>query len=647
MTTSLGSRVFISVVSAALVGVWLVAAAWAAPVPIKHDAIQRSALTEDQKLVHLLNRITFGARPGDIEAVRAVGVARFIEQQLDPASIDDADLDARLRRLETIHLSTEELAALFPHPALRKRLVEKGLIGRRDFRGPRQPRDRQRRDEQPREGQPPGERMIGERRMADSFFEAPAMEAAEDKAGPRGQGERRRRGMANLIFRPITRLPEPIYMEAERGRNGARTIKGVNPPQLIVAQMQAAKLTRAIHSERQLEEMMVDFWLNHFNVYARKGGPMPALLPAYERDVIRAHALGSFRDLLGATAHAPAMLFYLDNFQSMSPDSFVGKRRDRGLNENYARELMELHTLGVDGGYTQQDVIEVAKVFTGWTFLGDRSRAMAQMGRRRFRQMSPPVFGDAGFVFLPPAHAPGEKTVLGRRIREGGMDEGEQVLDMLAAHPSTARFLATKLVRRFVADEPPAALVDQVAHTYKRTEGDIRAMLRTIFQSPQFWSAESFQAKTKKPLELFAGAVRALDGDFTPTPMAILAMERMGEPLYLCQPPTGYPDVGEEWLNTGTLLYRWKFALGVATGEMPGVKTEIPDEVAGEDVSDVLRQLADRLVRAQLSEKTQANIEKAVTEQLALRPDPQAPLGDREVRYLAGLLLGSPEFQRR
>ena len=167
MTTSLGSRVFISVVSAALVGVWLVAAAWAAPVPIKHDAIQRSALTEDQKLVHLLNRITYGARPGDIEAVRAVGVARFIEQQLDPASIDDADLDARLRRLETIHLSTEELAALFPHPALRKRLVEKGLIDRRDFRSPRQPRDRQRRDEQPREGQPPGERMIGERTMAD------------------------------------------------------------------------------------------------------------------------------------------------------------------------------------------------------------------------------------------------------------------------------------------------------------------------------------------------------------------------------------------------------------------------------------------------------------------------------------------------
>ena len=642
MTRSLGSRVLIPLLSAVLGSLWLGAAAWAAPAPIKHDASKRSPLTEEQKLVHLLNRITYGARPGDIETLRALGVARFIEQQLDPASIDDTDLDARLRRLETIHLSTEELAALFPHPALRRRMLEKGLIDRSDFRGQRTPRDRQRRDRRSRDGQSPGERT-----MADLFAEAP-----EEMAEPRGQGERRRRGngrreMANLIFRPITRLPQPIYMEAERGRNGARTIKGVNPPQLIVAQMQAAKLTRAIHSERQLVEVMVDFWLNHFNVYARKGGPMPALLPAYERDVIRPHALGSFRDLLGATAQAPAMLFYLDNFQSMSPDSFLGKRRDRGLNENYARELMELHTLGVDGGYTQQDVTEVAKVFTGWTFLGDRSRQMAQMGRRRFRQMSPPVFGESGFVFLPPAHAPGEKTVLGRRIREGGMDEGEQVLDMLAEHPSTARFLATKLVRRFVADEPPAALVDQVAQTYKRTEGDIRAMLRTIFSSPQFWSAESFQAKTKKPLELFAGAVRALGGDFTPTPMAIVAMERMGEPLYLCQPPTGYPDVGEEWLNTGTLLYRWKFAFGVATGEMPGVKTEIPEEVAGEDISDALTRLADRLIRAQLSEKTQANIEKTVTEQLALRADPEAPLGDREMRYLAGLLLGSPEFQRR
>ena len=633
------TRIVISSLCVALGGVWL---ATAAAVPIKHDAIKRSPLTEDQKLVHLLNRITYGARPGDVEAVRELGVTQFIEQQLDPAGIDDSDLNARLQRLESIHLSTEDLASLFPHPALRRRMVEKGLIDRQDFHAGRTPRDRRQ-----RRGESGNRESSDDRAMADSFAEVPGEMTEPGRQPERGRHANRRRGMTNLIFRPIARLPEPIYLEPERGRNAARTIKGVNPPQLIVAQMQAAKLTRAIHSERQLEAVMVDFWLNHFNVYARKGGPMPVLMPAYERDVIHPHVLGSFRDLLGATAKAPAMLFYLDNFQSISPDSFIGKRRNRGLNENYARELMELHTLGVDGGYTQQDVIQVAKVFTGWTFLGNRSRQMAQMARRRFGQMKPPVFGESGFVFLPPAHAPGDKTVLGRLIPEGGIDEGEQVLDMLAVHPATANFLATKLVRRFVADEPPDELVGQVAKTYMRTHGDIRAMLRTIFSSPQFWSAESFQAKTKKPLELFASTARAVDGDFSPTPMAIMAMQRMGEPLYLCQPPTGYPDVGEEWLNTGTLLYRWKFALGVAAGEMPGVKTEVPVDIAGEDVSDVLPQLADHLVRAQLSEKTQTNIEKTVTDQLAQRADPEAPLGDREVRYLAGLLLGSPEFQRR
>ena len=647
-------KILLSSLSVALNGVWLVSGALAAPAPskrdaVKHEAIERSPLSENQKLVHLLNRITYGPRPGDLETVRARGVVRFIEQQLNPADISDAELDARLRPLETISLSTQELGALFPHPALRRRLVEKGLIDQADF--PRR-RSRQQGETQ----------LFQEPRMANSFVTPPEELRSESQAeGMRWEDEafhdipqsraRRRdwaRGASNPIYGQITRLAEPIHLEAERGRNGSRTVAGVNRPGLIVMQMQAAKLTRAIHSERQLEAVMVDFWLNHFNVYARKGGPMPVLLPDYERDVIRPHALGKFRDLLGATAQAPAMLFYLDNFQSISPDSFVGKRRDRGLNENYARELMELHTLGVDGGYTQQDVIEVAKVFTGWTFLGGRSREMARMGRRRFGvQMSAPVFRESGFVFLPPAHAPGDKTVLGRRIRQGGMDEGEQVLDILAAHPSTARFLATKLVRRFVADEPPTGLVDHVTRSYTRTGGDISAMLRTILYSPQFWSEETFEAKTKKPLELFAGAVRALGGDFTPTPMAILAMQRMGEPLYLCQPPTGYPDVGEEWLNTGTLLYRWKFALGVASGKMPGVKAEVPDDVADGDVTEVLTKLADRLFRAQLSETTQTKIEKTVAEQLAQRGDPEAPLGDREIRYLTGLVLGSPEFQRR
>ena len=627
---------FFSSLSLALTGAYLTPAEAASPPPFKRDVIKRSALTDDQKSVHLLNRLTYGPRPGDIEKVRALGLARFIEQQLNPGGLDDEELQERLKPLETLTMPTQKLAALFPQPGLLRRMVENGLIDRADL--PRRFR---------RFGTTGGKAEASGPGGAGESFMQPAEETPRPQRRRAGSWTAWNRGNTNPILSPITRLPEPIQIPAQRGRNFARTIEGVNRPGLIVMQMQAGKLIRAIHSQRQLEEVMVDFWLNHFNVYARKGGPMPVLLPSYERDVIRPHALGTFRDLLGATAKAPAMLFYLDNFQSFSPDSFIGKRRNRGLNENYARELMELHTLGVDGGYTQQDVIEVANVFTGWTFSGG-GRDMARMARRRFGpQMGEPVVSKSGFVFLPPAHAPGDKTVLGHRIPQGGIDEGERVLDILASHPSTARFLAAKLVRRFVADEPPASLVDQVARTYQKTGGDIRAMLRTIFYSPEFWSGEAFRSKTKKPLELFAGAVRALDGDFTPTPMAILAMERMGEPLYLCQPPTGYPDIGEEWLNTGTLLYRWKFALGVASGKMPGVKAAFPDGLDGDDVSEVLDNLADRLFQAQLSEKTQAKIEATVAEQLSLRADREAPLGERDIRYLAGLLLGSPEFQKR
>ena len=329
------------------------------------------------------------------------------------------------------------------------------------------------------------------------------------------------RGRGNLIYRRITRLPEPLELPVRLGRQRPPLL-GINPQNLIVGQLQAAKLIRAVHSERQLEEVMVDFWMNHFNVFIAKG-PERLLVPSYERDVIRPRAFGKFRDLLGATAKSPAMLVYLDNIQSVSPDSRAGRRGKRGLNENYARELMELHTLGVDGGYTQQDVIEVAKVFTGWMVPGGQGG------------------GAASFRFQPAAHAPGDKKVLGHTIREGGVQEGEEVLDLLAGHASTAKFLATKLVRRFVADDPPPSLVSKVAETYTATGGDIREMLRTIFDSPEFWSSETFQAKAKKPLEFVASTIRAIGGELTPTPMLLGAMQRLGEPLYLCQPPTDIP----------------------------------------------------------------------------------------------------------
>ena len=626
----------VAFIAGALVGTTLVlttTSGASAPVASR-SAIEDSPLSDQQKAVHLLNRLAYGPHPDDVERVKSMGFGRFIEQQLNPAKISDSHLEPRLADLETTHMSVRELAQLFPRGGIVKRLVEAGKLDEKHlfknrFAGANQ-RGRNTSDEPSRRGNPPsrahgvgdsggrsGEEAAGEEVAAESMRPGPEMTMA---AG-------RWRGRGNPIYRPITKLPEPLELPGRLGRRRPPLL-GVNPQNLIVGQLQAAKLIRAVHSERQLEEVMTDFWMNHFNVFIGKG-PERLLVPAYERNVIRPRVFGKFRDLLWATAKSPAMLVYLDNIQSVSPDSRFGQRRNRGLNENYARELMELHTLGVDGGYTQQDVIEVAKVFTGWMVPGG------------------PGGGAASFRFQPAAHAPGDKKVLGRTIPEAGVQEGEEVLDLLAEHPSTAKFLATKLVRRFVADDPPPSLVGKVAETYTATGGDVRAMLRTIFYSPEFWSSEAFQAKAKKPLEFVASSIRAVGGELTPTPMLLGAMQRLGEPLYLCQPPTGYPDMAEEWLNTGTLLFRWNFALGLASGKLPGVKIPAPDALDPQEASAVLARLSDDFLHGEMSSETQAKIEGMLEEQLAERRRPGAPLRSREVRYIAGLVLGSPEFQRR
>ena len=601
------------------------------------STIEDSPLSDQQKGVHLLNRLAYGPRPGDVERVKSMGFGRFIEQQLNPAKISDSHLEPRLADLETTHMSIHELAQLFPRGGIVKRLVDEGLLDekylpRNRFSGANQ-RGRNTSDESSRRENPPSRARSARDSGGQSGEEVAGEEVAEEsmRPGPEmSMAAGRWRGRGNPIYRAITKLPEPLELPGRLGRRRPPLL-GVNPQNLIVGQLQAAKLIRAVHSERQLEEVMTDFWMNHFNVFIGKG-PERLLVPAYERDVIRPRVFGKFRDLLGATAKSPAMLVYLDNIQSVSPDSRIGRRRNRGLNENYARELMELHTLGVDGGYTQQDVIEVAKVFTGWMVPGGQGG------------------GAASFRFQPAAHAPGDKKVLGHIIREGregGVQEGEEVLDLLAEHPSTAKFLATKLVRRFVADDPPPSLVGKVAETYTETGGDIRAMLRTTFYSPEFWSSEAFQAKAKKPLEFVASSIRAVGGELTPTPMLLGAMQRLGEPLYLCQPPTGYPDVAEEWLNTGTLLFRWNFALGLASGKLPGVKIPARDDLDGNDASAALARFSDDFLHDEMSSETQAKIEGMLEEQLAERKRPDAPLRSREVRYIAGLVLGSPEFQRR
>jgi len=321
--------------------------------------------------------------------------------------------------------------------------------------------------------------------------------------------------------------------------------------------LQAAKVMRAAYSERQLEEILVDFWFNHFNVFAGKGMTRNYVVE-YERDAIRPYVLGNFRDMLGATAKSPAMLFYLDNWLSSSADG-AGRpqaKRANGINENYARELLELHTLGVDGGYTQQDIVNVAKAFTGWTM--------------RPRQGS-------GFMFAANRHERGDKVVLGHAIRSGGIDEGERVLDIVAAHPSTARHIARKLAMRFVSDTPPAALVDRAAAAFTSTGGDLRAVVKAIVTSPQFSAPAARRAKVKTPLEFVASALRATGAEVRNALPLARTLRDMGMPLYFCQPPTGYDETAPAWVTAGALVSRMNFAVDLSKNAVQGVRVPLSE----------------------------------------------------------------------
>jgi uncharacterized protein (DUF1800 family) len=500
---------------------------------------QRPAAPADTRtVVHVLNRLGFGPAPGDVERVQRMGVDAYIAEQLTPSRSPDESLAARLAGFQTLSLTTRELADRYYLPAIQQR------------------RAAQRANTQNPEMRP-------------------------------GEG-------ANAM---PARAPE---MMTERR---------------AMQELPQQKILRAAYSPRQLEEVMVDFWFNHFNVFAGKG-PTRLYVVEYERDTIRPRVLGKFRDLLGAVAESPAMLFYLDNWQSAAPreaavmtrgrarrplQNVPNQNRRRGINENYARELMELHTMGVDGGYTQKDVQEVARAFTGWTI------EMPRQG--------------GSFRFEPRIHDNGEKIVLGQKIgRGGGKIDGEQVLDMLAKHPSTATFIATKLTRRFVSDDPPKPLVDRAAATFLATGGDIRAVVRTIITAPEFFAPEAQRAKVKTPLEFVASAVRASGVDIRNAMPLVQAMNQLGMPLYMCQPPTGYSDKAEAWVNTGTLLNRMNFALTLATNRA----------WAGREPRTSIDRITTDILAGQLSEQTRTTVSKATGEGQAL-----------------ALLLGSPEFQRK
>ena len=434
---------------------------------------------DDAAVKHAVDRLSFGARAGDVDHVKAAGIDRYIDEQLHPERLPDAGVEARLAGLTTLRLTSREIADEFELPQLRARRAA-----------------------------------------------AANANGAEFKPSPEDQ----RRATTPMV------------------------------------ELQQQKVLRAIYSTRQLQEVLVDFWFNHFNVDARKGVDR-FMLTEYERDTIRPRVFGKFRDLLGATAKSPAMLFYLDNWMSVDPGGLHLDGRFRriprptqntpkGLNENYARELMELHTLGVDGGYTQQDVTEVARAFTGWTI--DQPRQ------------------GGGFRFDPRRHDDGKKVVLGRAINGGGQRDGEEVLDILAKHPSTVRFVATKLVRRFVSDTPPPALVDRVATKFKDTDGDLREVMRTLLTSPEFFAPETYHAKVKTPFEFVVSAVRATDAEIHDARVLVRQIAELGQPLYQCQPPTGYKDTADAWVNTGALVGRMNFGLALAGNTLRGVVVSNP-----------------------------------------------------------------------
>ncbi|HVH87286.1 MAG TPA: DUF1800 domain-containing protein [Terriglobales bacterium] len=653
------------------------------------DQVSAAMPMEEQKrAIHVLNRFTFGPRPGDAPRVEALGIDNWFEQQLHPEKIDDSALEARLSPFRTLKMSTNELVRDFPPPQVIK-MVENGRASI-----PRDPQekaiyqaalDRQRQKQEAKQDAADAQNSAqaenvqtsddggkGRRRKngdledqmyaslnADSLMSEPPDQHFKDlmKMGPDDM---------RAVARSLNQQERERLVDGFTPQQKETLLAMVNPQAVVQGELTQAKLLRAIYSERQLDEVMTDFWMNHFNVFINKGADR-YMLTAYERDVIRPHALGKFKDLLVATAKSPAMLFYLDNWQSIGPNSdqarFGGQRpqpgrlrrgpfgmvvyepprprreqtpqqkakRPTGLNENYAREIMELHTLGVDGGYSQKDVTELAKVLTGWTI------------------EKPQQGGE--FKFEERRHEPGKKIVLGKEFKEGGESEGMKALDMLAHHPSTAHFISKKLAMRFVSDDPPESLVERMAQTFRNSDGDIREVLRTMYRSPEFWAPESYRAKVKTPLEFVVSAVRASGADVQRPQALNQQLQKLGMPLYAMQPPTGYSMKADAWVNSAALLNRMNFGLALAAGKLPGIQwdpstavnaSQIPSDAAG-----ALANFENALVDGDVSKQTHTTILNQLNDpQAAARNNVPAAQGTN-LRLIAGLLLGSPEFQRR
>jgi len=754
-------------------------AAFAAPASVPKRPERQAPLTQQERVLHLLNRFTFGPRPGEVEAVEKMGLERWFQQQLQPQTIDDSAFEERMNQFPAMRLSQVQLMQEFPSQAMirmsnRKDLplpndrVTKAIMADARFEyderqkaqalvaakpeqramtaqaaPPNGSADQQRNEAKSRRemmaglaaldadngeatSRPaPGNGMrAGESPSADADMAGGGATNAQGTLMSNGEvsnemstqplelnkkGKAKAKDLADpmdrddvlamLALPPDQRVERLVEMKPDEMMDFKAALKPVQklllvkdmtpqqeeiassfitaPERVIGAEVLESRLERDVFSERQLQAVMTDFWLNHFSVYLRKNENEPYYLPSYERDVILPNALGKFENLLVAVAQSPAMLMYLDNWESVGPHSiqaerveqlqmmhpFAKKQPPKGINENYGRELMELHTLGVNGGYTQQDVIEVAKCFTGWT-------------------IDKPAQGGEAY-FNPNTHEPGTKVVLGHKIKENGQKEGLEVLHILATSPATAHFISQKLAVRFVSDDPPSALVNRMAATFLKTGGNIKAVLSTMEHSPEFWSPKVYRTKVKTPIEFMASALRASGADVkNPLPL-VQAMDRLGMPIYGMQTPNGYSWMNDEWVSSNALISRMNFALVLSGNRMAGTKTDWPEllgdsdgappptpdvetenklEIAllGEPASDrtrsvVLAQFGDPT--AQQSAEDAFRAKPAMESDVSMmprgallkgksgrgpQPGPGTPLDT-----MAGLLLGSPEFQRR
>jgi len=692
--------------------------------------VQQTPLTHQQKTLHALNRLTFGPRPGDEQAVNKMGLEAWFQRQLHPESLDDSAFEARLDQFPALRLSQAEMMRRFPTPQMIRQMARTGAPLPTD----------------------PVEHAIYADSMAAYLAKIENAEATQDsKTAPgsstdmaaagnmsgaktadadsqlmsdgtmqkvKGNGKRRFNELpmdedevaAVLSLSPDQRFANLVAMSPEqmasfrkgvRGRQLAVLMHGLSPEQqedlaamqgslrMVSAEASQERILRDVYSERQLQAVMVDFWLNHFSVYIKKNQLEPYLLASYEHDAVLPNALGRFEDLLVANAKSPAMLLYLDNAQSIGPNSRAASRGKRisqaapgskiaqalpkGLNENYGRELMELHTLGVNGGYTQKDVIEVAKCFTGWTI--DR----------------PYQGGGSDFVFEENRHEPGPKTVLGHTIPEGGVNEGLQVLHILATSPATAHFVSNKLAVRFVSDTPPPALVSRMAATFLKSDGDIKAVLSTMFHSPEFWAPSVYRAKVKTPIEFMASALRASEATVANPIALVQAMNQLGMPIYGMQTPNGYSWQADHWVSSNALVSRMNFALVLSGGHVPGTHPDWPRLLGDSEESPVVTSpnsatelkleslLLGQPAAAHTRETVMDQFTNPATQQTAqqnfalqanepddvgagasfLRVNTGGPKQQKQslgfqpgqpvtpLDTMAGLLLGSPDFQRR